>query len=70
MLTWSDDGTARLWSIPDEPATSVAERILEPEILTATQLYGSSELRVLTLDEWQAKTRDLNALRAKRQSGY
>jgi hypothetical protein len=69
VLTWSADGSARLWGIPNEPITPLTERIIELELLTASQLYGSRELRVLSFDEWEAKKREREAMRANRQAG-
>jgi hypothetical protein len=76
VLVTSTDGTARLWRIPDICAlrTSVGDngtaerwRIAELEVFTASALKGPREVRALTLDQWQTKKREIDAVRAKRE---
>jgi hypothetical protein len=66
ILTWSEDGTARLWDISLGGMPS-DERILDFQVRSATGFKGSVEPKVLTFDEWMAKKRELETMRAKRQ---
>ena len=58
VLTWSGDKTARLWDCSDPLSALVPhERILELEVRSGTTLNDNLTLRVLKVDEWNAKAR-------------
>jgi WD40 repeat protein len=66
ILTWSDDGTARLWGISPGEKIPLEEHILELQVRSATRLYGSAELELLNFEGWMARKRELALIRAKR----
>ncbi len=56
VLTWSYDGTARLWRASDPlAALSPKERICELEFRTGMTLDENQNLRTLSFDEWQGR---------------
>ncbi len=58
ILTWSEDGTARLWRLPqvtDKPAEYYS---LEFQIRSGTRLDNAGEVRALTFEQWTAKKRE------------
>jgi hypothetical protein len=68
VLTWSRDGTARLRDTSLDEKIPLDERILEFQVRSAASLYGSVKLELLGFNAWMAEKRELEAMRAKRQS--
>jgi WD40 repeat protein len=68
ILTWSGDGTARLWDISLDENIPLDERILDFQVRSATSLYGSGELRSLSLGEWMTASQTLKEMRERRAS--
>jgi hypothetical protein len=69
ILTWSDDGTACLWDVALDEKIPLEELMLELQVRSATRLYGSAELELLSFEEWTARKRELELMRAKRHLG-
>ena len=67
MLTWSDDGTARLWDIGIDTDWPREHLVLRVEVQTGTRLTDLGELKVLSAEEWQAKKQQVEAI--QRQLG-
>jgi hypothetical protein len=68
ILTWSWDGTARLWDTSFDEKISVDERILDFQVRSAVSLYVSVKLELFSFNAWMAEKRKLDARRARRQS--
>ena len=58
----------RLWDIALDEKIPLDERILDFQVRSAMSLNDSSELRLLSFDEWMARKRELEAMRTKRES--
>ena len=65
VLTWSQDGTARLWDISLDETIPLKQRRLELEVRTATTLDDSGHVHVLSFEQWNDKR--LDQLRANRR---
>jgi WD40 repeat protein len=66
ILTWSGDGTARLWDIRLDENIPPDERILDFQVRSATNLYGSVSLKYLSFDERAAASQTLQEMRSTR----
>jgi WD40 repeat protein len=69
ILTWSGDGTARLWATPEEVIDfDLDERLLDFEIRSTAVLPKSAEFQqVLTFDKWTAKKKEWEDMQKRRQ---
>jgi len=54
ILTWSRDGTARLWDISINESQSNEELRCQLQLLTGTRLNSSGGLELIPLEEWYA----------------
>lgn len=67
ILTWGGGEAAKLWTIDEENRIPIAERSLEIEVRSATTLGSDGQLRVLSVEEWEAKRRALAGMQTQRQ---
>ena len=61
VLTWSEDGTARLWAISTFDNRSVEQFVLETEVRNAAEIADNGSFRLLSFDQWMQKRRELEA---------
>nr|VFK54780.1 MAG: hypothetical protein BECKTUN1418F_GA0071002_10556 [Candidatus Kentron sp. TUN]VFK59188.1 MAG: hypothetical protein BECKTUN1418E_GA0071001_10526 [Candidatus Kentron sp. TUN] len=55
ILTWSDDGTARLWDFGVDYDFPVAHLPLQVEVMTGTAMNDFGAVRTLRAEEWKRK---------------
>jgi WD40 repeat protein len=68
ILSWSDDGTVRLWDSSVDASIPYSELRLEYEVRTATTMDTAGRLRVMAFNEWSRKQGELKKLRSARQA--
>jgi WD40 repeat protein len=66
VVTWSEDGTARLWDLSLDETIPLSQRRLELEVRTATTLDESGHVHPLPYEQWNDKRQQLDRLRAGR----
>ena len=59
VVTTSEDGVVRSWDAGFDPGLSIAERILEFEVRSATALEPDGQVRALERTEWEEKSQQL-----------
>ncbi len=54
LLTWSEDGTARVWPLAVDESWPKDKFVLKVEVETGTRLDAFEELEVIPAPEWHA----------------
>jgi hypothetical protein len=68
VLTWGDDGTARLWDASFPVPLSPDDQLLELEVRSAFRIDPHGELQRLSFDEWKERRKKLEAVLGKNKS--
>lgn len=58
VLTWSRDGTARLWNVQADYDFPARRWPLFVEVATGTAMDDAGNVRALSVDEWQQRKKD------------